>query len=311
MNWAIINGILAQLKSLKASWVTSGRFPLTRMPDMALNKIMVGQGATNSPVEEDKYTDAKVLAVAAALVHAARHENGGDDEISVAGLSGLLADDQHVLDAEVLLVAAALVHAARHKDGGADELDVSELAGAIGGAGEVPETDGAAVTWVDPDGRYDPKAHHATHESGGADEIKDMELNNAPGTNDTGSGLVTVDTVGENVAAGQVLYMKADGKYWLAKGDAVATMPGKVLAMGTILADAAGKLLHLGYFRHDAWDFTMGNGTANLLYVDKTTGGLVTQTPPAAAGDQVQVVGYCVTADIIFFNPCLELVEIS
>lgn len=27
-------------------------------------------------------------------------------------------------------------------------------------------------------------------------------------------------------------------------------------------------------------------------------------------GDQVQVIGYCVTADIIFFNPCLELVEI-
>lgn len=50
-------------------------------------------------------------------------------------------------------------HAPTHKDGGTDELDVSELAGAIGGAGEVPETDGAAVTWVDPDGRYDPKAH--------------------------------------------------------------------------------------------------------------------------------------------------------
>lgn len=50
-------------------------------------------------------------------------------------------------------------HAARHKDGGADELDVSELAGALGGAGEIPETDGAAVGWVDPDGRYDPKSH--------------------------------------------------------------------------------------------------------------------------------------------------------
>lgn len=34
--------------------------------------------------------------------HVATHENGGDDELSVAGLSGLLADDQHVLDTEVL-----------------------------------------------------------------------------------------------------------------------------------------------------------------------------------------------------------------
>lgn len=39
--------------------------------------------------------------------HKLRHENGGADEISVTGLSGLLADDQHVLDAEVTAVAVA------------------------------------------------------------------------------------------------------------------------------------------------------------------------------------------------------------
>lgn len=39
------------------------------------------------------------------LVHKARHQNGGDDEIDVGGLSGLLADDQHVLDAEVEAVS--------------------------------------------------------------------------------------------------------------------------------------------------------------------------------------------------------------
>jgi len=33
--------------------------------------------------------------------HSARHEDGGADEINVEGLSGLLADDQHVLDSEV------------------------------------------------------------------------------------------------------------------------------------------------------------------------------------------------------------------
>lgn len=39
--------------------------------------------------------------------HHARHENGGADEVEVTGLSGLLADDQHVLDAEVTAVAIA------------------------------------------------------------------------------------------------------------------------------------------------------------------------------------------------------------
>ena len=39
--------------------------------------------------------------------HATSHENGGGDEISVSGLSGLLADDQHVLDTEVTAVIEA------------------------------------------------------------------------------------------------------------------------------------------------------------------------------------------------------------
>lgn len=49
--------------------------------------------------------------------HHIEHENEGSDEIDVAGLSGLLADDQHVLDAEVLAVAAAATHGiAQHTD---------------------------------------------------------------------------------------------------------------------------------------------------------------------------------------------------
>ncbi len=138
-----------------------------------------------------------------------------------------------------------------------------------------------------------------------------LNIINALGTNNLGSGIITTGTVGENVAAGEVLYLKTGGKYWKALATGIATMPGKVLAMEAIAANNAGKLLHMGYFRHDAWDFTVGNGTANLLYVSRTTGGLVTQTAPGLAGEQVQVIGYCVTDDVIYFNPCLELVEIS
>jgi len=49
----------------------------------------------------------EILNVFTAPAHALSHQNGGSDEISVAGLSGLLADDQHVLNIEVLAVAAA------------------------------------------------------------------------------------------------------------------------------------------------------------------------------------------------------------
>ena len=51
-------------------------------------------------------SNGNVLSVMSA--HKLTHQDGGADEISVQGLSGLLAEDQHVLDAEVLAVAPAI-----------------------------------------------------------------------------------------------------------------------------------------------------------------------------------------------------------
>lgn len=182
-------------------------------------------------------------------------------------------------------------HASQHETGGVDEIGVDGLSGLLA------------------DGQT-PLGHHTTHESGGADEIKDIELKIALVYNDTGSGILVVGRVGENVSAGDILYMKADGHYWKADADSVDTMPAKVMAMAAISASALGKLLHMGYFRHDDWDWTRGDGEANLLFASVTPGAM-SQTQPAGSGDQVQVVGYVVTADIVFFNPCYELVEIS
>ena len=47
-------------------------------------------------------------APAAPAAHKTSHQDAGADEISVTGLSGLLADDQHVLDSEVVSAATAL-----------------------------------------------------------------------------------------------------------------------------------------------------------------------------------------------------------
>jgi len=71
--------------------------------------------------------------------HASTHENGGGDEISVAGLSGLLADGQ-----------TPLSHASTHEDGGADELEISDLATSETGTAKVLNPDGSGgVQWGD------------------------------------------------------------------------------------------------------------------------------------------------------------------
>lgn len=140
-----------------------------------------------------------------------------------------------------------------------------------------------------------------------------MDLSSAPDDTETGNGITTTGTVGENVIPGDVLYMKADGKYWKADASGGATMPAKVMAMETKTANNTCKLLHMGYFRHDSrWDWTLGDGEANLLFVHTVAGDIVQfANKPAGSGDQVQVCGYVVTADIILWTPSLELVQIA
>lgn len=88
--------------------------------------------------------------------HAARHQNGGADEINVGSLSGLLADAQ-----------TPLAHASLHSDGGTDEISVEDLATA-GGSGTVPVSQGdGSLAMAAPT----PAGHAASHENVGGDEI--------------------------------------------------------------------------------------------------------------------------------------------
>jgi len=79
--------------------------------DTVAGAIAAGNAGLMTGADKTKLDGIEALADVtgsnAPQAHAASHQDAGGDEISVAGLSGLLADDQHVLDAEVLAVAAA------------------------------------------------------------------------------------------------------------------------------------------------------------------------------------------------------------
>jgi hypothetical protein len=130
-----------------------------------------------------------------------------------------------------------------------------------------------------------------------------------PTADGTYTGIAVTRKAGENVTVGQVCYYKSDLKMWKADANAAATMPALYMATGTINANADGAFLVMGFLRHDAWAFAAAGA---LLYVSAATTGAITETPPAGAGDQVQVVGQviAITTDTVWFNPSPVLVEV-
>jgi len=104
------------------------------------------------------------------IAHASDHENGGSDEISVTGLSGLLADDQHVLDAEVVAAAKTV-----KLDDFASPEDNTDLDATADKHGLMPKLDKVKLDTVDANadvtGSNPPQAHASSHENGGGDEI--------------------------------------------------------------------------------------------------------------------------------------------
>lgn len=132
-----------------------------------------------------------------------------------------------------------------------------------------------------------------------------LDLDPSPDSDHSGGGLYASMTVGENVVIGEVLYMKNDGKLWKADANSTSTMPIVAIALGSITADTAGNVLKMGFIRDDSWGWTTGY----LLFASGNAGEM-TETAPNTSGDQVQVLGYAVSAHVVYFNPSYVLVEV-
>lgn len=115
-------------------------------------------------------------------------------------------------------------------------------------------------------------------------------------------------TAGENLDAFQVVYLKSDGKWWVAKANDVETAKGMLaVTLEAIAAESTGRLLLEGYIREDLWNWAPGG----ILYLSGATGGALTAVPPAGVGDVIRIVAYSATADIIWFNPSSTYIEVS
>jgi hypothetical protein len=66
-------------------------------------------------------------------------------------------------------------------------------------------------------------------------------------------------------------------------------------------------MLLRGYVYNSAWNWTSIGGE---LYLS-TTAGAITQIQPTGSGDIVRVVGYAINADLIYFNPSQDWIELA
>lgn len=137
---------------------------------------------------------------------------------------------------------------------------------------------------------------------------KVIELNPAIGYHLI-SWITVTKTAGEAIMAGQVCYLKSDGKMWLAKADAVATAgPCLIgLATDTIASNATGVFLLKWYFQ-DFFVFSMTPCVPQ--YISAATAGAITETAPSTATNIARIIGYAETADIIYFSPDNTWLEI-
>ena len=132
-------------------------------------------------------------------------------------------------------------------------------------------------------------------------DVHELRLDAIPDTDETANG-PTTDSInaGVTVAKFQLCYLATDGEWALADADAESTSVGMLaiaLEAGTD-TNPMKVALSGSFVRDDTWNWTTGDE----LYVS-TTVGSITATAPSATGDVVRVVGYAVSADVVYFLP--------
>jgi len=105
---------------------------------------------------------------------------------------------------------------------------------------------------------------------------------------------------GYTASAGDLVFMGSSSKWLEVDADAVATCKGLIgLTLEAKNDTEAMKVALPGSFvRFDAWNWTVGA----TLYAGETLGSMQ-ETIPTGADAIIKVVGFAVSADVIFFNP--------
>ncbi len=138
----------------------------------------------------------------------------------------------------------------------------------------------------------------------------DIEIDSTP-SDETVSGVTATFTAGEDLVRGEVVYFKAsDSKMWKAVVTASGTSRCVAMAAADISADAAGLFLLQGFLADNGSfpSYTIG-GALYTPEAETSSQNVPEQTAPDSDGDFVQVLGWAVTANSVYFNPSNDIIE--
>ena len=159
-------------------------------------------------------------------------------------------------------------------------------------------------------------AAHGTTPALTIDSNTDIEVYGGIGINsdiadEKVSGITAVFTAGEDMTAGDVCFFDTDGKMYKAN-HATGQHKKLIVAMAVetfdVSAEDVGKFLLQGFARFEGNfpTFTIGEP----IYGPEAEGA-PQNAAPSDSGDLVQVLGWAITSDMVFFNPSMDIIEVA
>jgi hypothetical protein len=112
---------------------------------------------------------------------------------------------------------------------------------------------------------------------------------------DDGISTIEIREYGETIAAYEAVYVKSDGKYWLAEADGTK-QPAFGIAIDAGIATDEKRVRTRGLMTNGSWTWS---GIGGYIYLNPSTPGALTETQPA---DNAQIMGIILSATEIFVS---------
>lgn len=131
-----------------------------------------------------------------------------------------------------------------------------------------------------------------------------LTLNSSPSVNDTYTGITALFESNTTIAQWEIWYILPSSTIGLWDASTVSSTWPLVLATEALTAWNSGLFLMQWIVRNDGWTWSSGGVT---LYLSLTPWEM-TETAPSGTDEVIQICGYALSADTIYWNPQLVTV---